>query len=181
MGYIYYAGADGDKLFSLACQPFFGVLSMLVCFPSWWMQLHSQETVSLNTVTSNMVGGPAFYVNRIKQGSVNVGNAFPILDWLVILVLALWPAAGDPKKIIRGFPVPLAVLSVGSVLACVVLAIISPYIDMCYLSNVLPILAMMFVAFFLNVTRGMSPKTERYLQIAISTVAVYYALSVTPS
>lgn len=69
-----------------------GLAAMLIAFPSWWAQLHSQSTVSADTALSNFAGGIVFYAKRLAYGIKNVGVSLPVVG---VLFLVFYREATD--------------------------------------------------------------------------------------
>ena len=158
-----------------------GLGAMLVAFPSWWAQMHSQSTVSADTALSNFTGGIVFYAKRLAYGIKNVGISLPVVGVLFLISLVLWVRSKDKRGAFAGFPVALAVVGTATVLSCAAIAVVSPYADKRYLSNMLPMLTLLVVGLAHFAARSLSSKTEGRCWALAMAAAVAASLVVAPS
>ena len=158
-----------------------GLCAMLLAFPSWWDQLHSQTTVSLNTAVTNATGGVSFYMERIEYGAANVKDSMSIIVPAALLVAVLWLYGRAVKAPLGKMSAGLLLLEVAALLSGIVVAVVSPYIDMRYLSNLLPMFALLAAALMVSVTCSLSSRVSNALISLLSGIAVLMALAGSPS
>lgn len=132
-------------LFSLSAV--LGLALMLVVFPSWWSQLHSQSTVSLDTVNSNATAGFDLYAANLGGMTQQLwaGLPLPIIVAAVALVAVCVLAPRHSDRLAK----PAAgtgLITVSFVLSFVVIAVISPYLVLRYAYQLLPLITLCCVA-----------------------------------
>lgn len=116
-----------------------GVGMMLVLFPYWYSQLHSQKVVSLDTVADN-AGMLGQYLYRIAVMGYQFIKNIPIAVLLYgVLVILLFN--GKFRKFIKSkISVELVLVFIPAVMAFIIASIIEPYLDIRYVYNILPIM-----------------------------------------
>lgn len=160
-----------------------GVVGMLAAFPAWYEQMHSQDVVNASTVTDNLVGGFAFYVRRLVVGIANVGLSIPVVGITAIAIAIAWlvARARGERGCLKAFPAGVVILGCSSILACAVIAIIAPYTDKRYLSNMVPFLVLLVVAVGARLCRTAPTRVQRGIALTLGGGAVVAGLLVTPS
>lgn len=139
-----------------------GVGGMLLSFPSWYAQLHSQGNVSLETTANNV-----FDLMRypIRIGTMLTWHALNF--WTGAVILAVMVVVAVRRKIMRkgpegktGFTTELKLITVPAIIAVLVISIIAPYQVIRYFTHLQPLEAIFFSCGFFDATRTLPQKKK---------------------
>lgn len=158
-----------------------GIVAMLLAFPSWWDQLHSQSTVSLDTVADNAGAGWDSYLPRIGEMFSQLALGQPVVVALCAIALCALAICGLAGRL-DGASQTLslaALVAVPTLLAIVAIAVIAPYLSLRYAYQLLPLTALVSASLASPACRRL-PSTVQVTGIAVLVVTALLAQSQTP-
>lgn len=159
-----------------------GVGGMVLCFPCWYAQLHSQDTVSLETTTQNLFDlaqypkGPLELIGWSFVGFA-VGAGIMVLLLLVKLGQKCMPKKIHPKTLI---PPKAALITVPALAAFLIIAVIAPYKSLRYVYHLQPLEALFCGCGLFSVLDTLSAKTKKRVLQGLCAMMLVLAFVIEP-
>ena len=152
-----------------------GVGGMLLTFPSWYAQLHSQKEVSLQTTISNALNLLEY---PVKAGTMLLWHAVAFWTGAVILVgmiVVVIARKIRPQNTDVGihFSAELKLITVPAFIALLVIAIIAPYQATRYITHLEPLEAIFLSCGFFEIVEPLQQRKK----IALGFLTVAFVVS----
>ena len=161
---------------------FAGVGAMMLSFPCWYAQLHSQDTVSMDTVAENLFDFAQYAKGPLELSGWTIIGFFAGFCILVVLFLA---AIG--KKLLPGRMPQEALLSaeaklvtIPALIAFFVVAIIAPYKNLRYVYHLQPLEAVFCSCGFWTLLRQCSREKAKRILLGICLLITVLAVAIRP-
>ena len=142
------------EIFLFSIPALAGVVGMLLSFPSWYTQLHSQENVSLEATTTHVLDLTLYPIRMgtmLTWHTLNFWTGAVLLAVMVIVAIYRKIARKSPKSK-TGFTTELKLITVPAIVAVLVISIIAPYQVIRYFTHLQPLEAIFFSCGFFDVT-----------------------------
>lgn len=154
-----------------------GVATMMLCFPSWYAQLHSQETVSLGNVVGNL--------GRIAQYSHRIGIISALTVWEMSIVGILYGVLFllCIKKEFRSFlkerlDTTLLMICIPAIVAFLIICIVEPYVLNRYIYHLVPMAVIPLGCLYDYLQTSSAGKMCKKLAIAITGICLVAAFTI---
>ncbi len=164
------------EIFLFSIPALAGVVGMLLSFPSWCAQLHSQENVSLEATATHVLDLTLYPIRMgtmLTWHTLNFWTGAVILAVMVIVAIYRKIARKSPKSK-TGFTTELKLITVPAIVAVLVISIIAPYQVIRYFTHLQPLEAIFFSCGFFDVTGTL----QRRKEIAIGFLAAAFLTAV---
>lgn len=159
-----------------------GIGAMLLAFPSWWDQLHSQSTVSLDTVADNAGAGWDSYLPRISEMFSQLAFGQPVVVILCAIALCALAICGLTGRL-GGASQTLSLtvlVAVPTLLAFVAIAVIAPYLSLRYAYQLLPLTALVSAALASPAFRRLPSQAQAAGLVVLVTAALFVQSQTAP-
>ena len=159
-----------------------GVGGMVLCFPCWYAQLHSQNTVSLETTTQNL-----FDLAQYPKGPLEL-TGWSIIGFAVgagimaVLILVKLGRRWLPGKL-RGvtlIPGDVKLITVPALAAFLTIAVIAPYKSLRYVYHLQPLEALFCGSGLFSALDALSTKTKKRILQGVCAVMLVLAFVIEP-
>lgn len=173
---------EWKNVFAFSLSALAGVGGMMLFYPCWYAQLHSQNTNSLDATTRNLFDlaqypkGPLELIGWSIVGFA-VGAGIMVLLLLVKLGQKCMPKKIQPKTLI---PPKVALITAPALAAFLIIAVIAPYKSLRYVYHLQPLEALFCGSGLFSVLDARSVKTKKRILQGVCVAMVVLAFVVEP-
>ena len=159
-----------------------GVGGMMLTFPCWFTQLHSQSTVSLDTTTDNLLNLSQYPKGPLELTGwsfVEFGVGAGILVVLLLVALTRRWLPGALRQTVL-IPPKAKLVTIPALAAFIIIAVISPYKALRYVYHLQPLEAVFCGCGFFAVLDALSQKAKKQVTLGACGLMLVLAFVLTP-
>lgn len=183
-----YSGTSAEHIYSredfmsYSAAALAGVGGMMLTFPCWLAQLHSQSTVSLDTTTDNILNLSQYPKGPLELTGwsiVEFGVGAGIMALLLLVALTKRFLPGKLRQTVLIAP-RAKLITIPALAAFIVIAVISPYKSLRYVYHLQPLEALFCGCGFFAVLDTLGQNARKKITQAVCALMLVLAFVLTP-